>query len=202
MMQTGRRVLFALAFGLLLPQAARADTPVAAITKLNDALQALMHAGKATPFETRVKTFQPVLEQVFDLPHILQASVGPRWSSFTDAQRAALLDAFIPFTVSNWVANFNSYAGQKFVIVPEERKAGTDVVVQTRIVPTAGEEARLDYVMQGSGTDWKVVDILYNGSISRVAVQRSDFRTLLTGSDPTALINSMRQKTQALAAGG
>jgi phospholipid transport system substrate-binding protein len=48
---------------------------------------------------------------------------------------------------------------------------------------------------------WKAVDILLNGSISRVAVQRSDFRALLASGNPDPLIAMLRDKVTALAAG-
>jgi phospholipid transport system substrate-binding protein len=44
-------------------------------------------------------------------------------------------------------------------------------IVQTRIVPAS--DHRLDYVMRQVGETWKVVDVLADGSISRVVVQRS-----------------------------
>ncbi len=44
--------------------------------------------------------------------------------------------------------------------------------------------------------------MLLDGSISRVAVQRSDFRTLLTGGDADALIASLRTKIADLSESG
>jgi len=38
--------------------------------------------------------------------------------------------------------------------------------------------------------EWKAVDVLADGSISRVAVQRSDFRSLLASGDAPALLAS------------
>ena len=58
--------------------------------------------------------------------------------------------------------------------------------MQTEIVPKTGSSTRLDYVMRNEGAAWKAIDILVDGSISRVAVQRSDFRTLLRTGDPGA----------------
>ncbi|MBC7636581.1 MAG: hypothetical protein H7251_13360 [Acetobacteraceae bacterium] len=45
------------------------------------------------------------------------------------------------------------------------------------------------------------MDILLNGTISRVAVQRSDFRAIVDAGDPGALIILLRNKTAALLAG-
>jgi phospholipid transport system substrate-binding protein len=54
--------------------------------------------------------------------------------------------------------------------------------------------------MRSTDAGWKAIDVLLDGSISRVAVQRSDFRSLLAGGDPGRLIASLRAKTASLQA--
>jgi phospholipid transport system substrate-binding protein len=193
-------VLIALA--LLAPFAAWADVPAPAapIAAFDDGLVAVMRAGKSTPFASRMQTLRPVVEQSFDLPLILQNSVGLRWASLSAPQQQELLEAFTAFTVATWVANFDS-EGQTPEILPDLRAIGADQVVQTRLVPKIGDPTKLDYVMRNVGGTWKAVDILLDGSISRVAVQRSDFRSLLRSGDPAPLIAHLREKAAALAAG-
>jgi phospholipid transport system substrate-binding protein len=196
-----RRAILALA--LFAPFAARAQAPsgpAAPIADLNDKLLAVMRAGSGAPFNNRVRILQPAVQNAFDLSQILQNSIGPRWSSFPPQMQADLLEVFTQFTVATWVANFDSYDGQTFQILPAQRKVGSDEVVQTLIVPRAGEATRLDYVMRHRDS-WKAVDILVDGSISRVAVQRSDFRGLVRQGDASALIASLRDKISNLAAG-
>ena len=74
-------------------------------------------------------------------------------------------------------------------------------MVQTRIMGSAGEATRLDYVMRQSAAGWQVVDVLLDGTISRVAVTRSDFRALLGDGNAARLIDSLRGKVAGLAAG-
>jgi phospholipid transport system substrate-binding protein len=193
-----------LAAVLLAPLAGRAQQlppPAAPIAALNQGLLQIMHEGKATPFATRAKQLQPLVEQAFDLTQILQNSVGLRWAQFTQQQKHDLLEAFSRWTVATWVSNFDTYDGEVFNVAPTLRAVGQDQVVQTEIVPKAGSSTRLDYVMRNEGETWKAVDILVDGSISRVAVQRSDFRTLLRTGDPAPLIANLRYKADALAAG-
>ena len=186
-----------------LPAAPPAALPPAAapIAALNAGLLAVMHAGAATPFAARMHSLQPVVEHTFDLRLILRNSVGPRWTAFAAAQQAALLAAFTDFTVASWVANFDSFDGERFDILPGVRQIGSDQVVRTRIVPGSGDPTRLDYVMRSIDNGWKAVDILLNGTISRVAVQRSDFRAQLASGDPAPLIATLNAKVAAFAAG-
>ncbi len=194
-----RRVVL---LGLLVPGVAAAqEVPAAPIAALNAALQRGMKAGRATPFAARAAALRPAVERAFDLPAILAASVGPRFAGFAEAAKAELLEAFTVFTVATWAANFDTDAGERFEVAPETRALGADQVVTTRIIPTTGDPTRLDYVMRQGPAGWKAVDILLNGTISRVAVQRSDFRALVAGGDPAPLLASLRSRAAALAGG-
>ena len=189
--------------GLLPAHAADLPAPAQPIVALNAALLAAMRAGAATPFATRAATLRPVVERVFDLPTILRNSVGAaRWSGFAPAVQQELVEAFTRFTVASWTANFDSFNGERFEVRPELRQVGADSVVQSNIVPTTGTPTRLDYVMRDTGGTWKAVDVLVDGAISRVATQRSDFRSLLSGGDAAPLIAMLQSKAVALATGG
>jgi phospholipid transport system substrate-binding protein len=176
--------------------------PMQPIADLNAGLLRVMHSGKATPFGERVLILTPIVLHAFDLAAILQNSVGPaRWSTLPDAEKTELMDVFTRFTVDSYVANFNTYDGEKFAIAPDLRHVGSEVVVQTKIVPTSGDPTKMDYVMRDSDSGWRAVDILLDGSISRVAVTRSDFRALLAQGGASHLIESLRSKAIGLESG-
>jgi phospholipid transport system substrate-binding protein len=183
-----------------------AETPpadaVATIRQLNAALLVAMKAGAQTDFSHRFEMLAPAVDQAFDLPDVLAVSVGPAWASVPKDQQERLLQAFRRYTIASYVANFDSYAGQSFTVSPETR--GLDagrVVVSSRIAPVKGDATDLDYVMKPTAAGWKVVDVLAAGSISRVAVQRSDFRHLLTQGGGEALVASLQRKAADLSGG-
>jgi phospholipid transport system substrate-binding protein len=197
-----RRLLLSAAALLPLAAQVRADAAAAGpIVALNAALLEAMRAGRATPFAVRAAIMRPAVEGAFDLGAILAASVGPRFAGFAPEARAALLAAFTEFTVASWTANFDSYNGETLHVAGQTRALGTDTVVTLRIVPRSGETTRLDFVMRQGAAGWRAVDILVNGTISRVAVQRSDFRTLVAGGSPAPLIASLTERAAKLAGG-
>jgi len=53
----------------------------------------------------------------------------------------------------------------------------------------------------GIAGGWKVIDVLAEGSISRVAAQRSEMRSVLADGGGTGLVVSLRQKTAELSGG-
>jgi phospholipid transport system substrate-binding protein len=174
----------------------------ATIKHFNQALLAAMKSGGKTDFGHRFQALAPEVDQAFDLPAVLAVSVGPSWASLSPDQQSRLLNVFRRYTVASYLANFDSYAGESFTISPDTRGLGADrVVVQSRIAPITGDATELDYVMQQTPLGWKVVDVLETGSISRVAVQRSDFRRVLSNGGGDALLASLQRKTSDLSGG-
>ncbi len=184
-MRPERRLLLAACFGALVaPWVARAQpapdfaTVSAPVAALNAGLLAVMKAGSAsTPFPQRYAMLAP---------------------SLTPAQREQLLPVFREYTVASYVANFNSYGGEQFRILPGLRAVGSEQVVATEIITQDGKTRRIDYVMINSGSGWRVVDVLLDGTISQVAVQRSDFHALLASGGASALINGLKRKVATL----
>jgi phospholipid transport system substrate-binding protein len=177
-------------------------SPSAPVDQLVGALLAAMKAGDRMSFEERYRALEPVIAQVFDLDAILAASVGLSWATMTDAQKAELATAFRRYTVSSYVSNFDSYNGQSFRILPTQRVITTgEVVVATQLVRPGKSPIELDYVMRQGPTGWRVVDVLSDGTISRVAVQRSDFRSLLRSGGVSALTKGLTRTVANLSGG-
>jgi phospholipid transport system substrate-binding protein len=177
-----------------------ADDPVLVPAhQLIDGLLRVMKAGHATPFSSRYDMLAPVIDQTFDLEAILRASVGPSaWQSMPPDQKQMLVTVFRRYTVSSYVGSFDAFNGQRFVINPETRLVGDEQVVRTEIVPLSGDKHSLDYVMRETPAGWRIVDVLADGAISRVAVQRSDFRQLIREGGAPALGQSLKTKADGL----
>jgi phospholipid transport system substrate-binding protein len=194
----------AVAIAMAVIRPAWADTTAPLDQPLHDlyaALETAMRTGHTTPFSQRFDALAPVVDEVFDLRTVLKVSVGLRWDNMDADVKTRLLDAFRRFTVATYVASFDKYDGERFQILPGTRDAGADRIVGTEIVSGSGEHVRMDYVMRADNGTWRAVDVLLEGSISRVAVQRSDFRKILASGDADALIASLRRKIVDLSDG-
>lgn len=188
---------------LAAPWVAKAADPDASspIAALNAGLIAAMRSGKATPFPQRYAALLPVVDRAFDLGAVLQAVVGPRWAGLPVAQQVQLLEVFRKYTVATYVANFDGFGGERLDVLPDSRSIGADQVVATQIAPASGAPTRIDYVMRRTASGWRAVDVYLNGTISQVAVQRSDFRSLLGTGDAGPLIASLQRKIADLSRG-
>jgi phospholipid transport system substrate-binding protein len=168
----------------------------------NAAVLGVMKASQRVPFSQRFAMLAPTVDRTFDLDAILRLSVGPHWATMTPDQQAKLLSTFRQYTVASFVANFDNYSNQTIEVTPGSRSLGNgDQVVTTRIAAPGGTPIMLAYVMRQTPSGWKAVDVLADGSISRVATQRSDFRSVLSSGGGAALVARLQSKVATLSGG-
>jgi phospholipid transport system substrate-binding protein len=201
-----RRMLLRLAFCgaavvLGTPAIAATSETTAPVEQLHAGLIEIMKAGKSVSFRQRYEKIAPVIDRTFDLEAIVHQVIGLRWASLPPEQRGALTDAFRRYTIASYVANFDAYTGERFELLPTITTAGNDRVVQTRIVSASGQAHALAYVMQQTAGGWRIVDVLADGSVSRVAAQRSEVRSVLADGGGPGLLVSLRRKTAELSGG-
>jgi phospholipid transport system substrate-binding protein len=196
-----RLALCGAAVVLGLPRAAIASETTAPVEQLHAGLIDIMKAGKSASFRHRYDKIAPVIGGTFDLEAIVRQVVGLRWASLPPEQQAALTDAFRRYTIASYVANFDGYYGERFELLPTITPVGNDRLVQTRIVSPSGQAHALAYVMRQTAGGWRIVDVLADGSVSRVAAQRSEVRSVLADGGGAGLVVSLRRKTAELSGG-
>ena len=195
-----RLVLAAGAVSALLSGAALADAsdPAAArIESFDAALIKTLQAGKAAGVQGRAKVIGPAVEQSFDLGAMVRFAVGPAWTKLSTDDQAALQKAFSRFTIANYAKNFDNYDGQKLVLDGDVQTRGVDKLVKTKLTGS-GSDVALAYRMRDNGAGWKIIDVYYNGAISQLTTQRSDFAATLSSGGAKALVAKLDAQTDKL----
>lgn len=196
-----RAPVLALAAGLLYSSFAYAAVSPAGqpIDSLDTALISLMKSASAkASFQSRYQELAPVIERAYDLPLLTQNSVGFLWSTLPADQQKELVGLFTQFTISTYVSQFNGYSGQTLAVLPDEKALGEKKIVSTQLTSPDGSSVQIDYVMGKDQNDWKINDVLLNGTISQVAVHASDFASLVKSGDATQLISALKAKIKTL----
>lgn len=173
--------------------------PASPVAALYSTLTMIQKQGGSAPFGQRAQQLAPVVDRAFNLPTVLQTSVGLRYRSLPDAQKQQLEQVFRQFTVARYVSNFAPSTGDTFKVMPNPHPSayGSDQIVQTQVVSRSGSVTKIDYVMRQFPQGWQAVDVLLDGHISQVAVQRSDFGSAVSTGDATSLIESLKKKIQS-----
>ena len=202
--KTYRLALAAAASALLAGAAyAQASDPAAAkIETFDAAVIKTLQAGKAAGAAGRAKVVGPAVEQTFDLPYMARVAVGQPWTTMSPDDQAALQKAYSRYAVANWAKNFDNYSGQKLELDGPVQDRGGDKVVKTKLSGPGSSPVSLMYRMRDTGSGWKVIDVYYNGGISQVATQRSDFASALSSGGAKALIARLDAQTDKLLKSG
>jgi phospholipid transport system substrate-binding protein len=180
------------------PAFAQATDPAARqIESFDAALIKTLQAGKSAGPQGRAKVIGPAVEQAFDLPAMVRFAVGPNWAKMSPDDQGALQKAFSRFTIANYAKNFDNYSGQKLELDGDVQTRGVDKLVKTKLTG-GGSNVALAYRMRQSGGTWKVIDVYYNGSISQLTTQRSDFASTLSSGGAKALVAKLDAQTDKL----
>jgi len=178
------------------------DSPAARIDGLHGALLETMKKGRQLGMKGRYDRLAPILFETYDVPLMARIAVGPTWPSIPLVQQSGLVTAFSQMMVATYASRFDDYSGERFEILQTEEQPPADKIVRTRITQSNGKVPSLNYLMRRSGTEWKVVDVFLDGTISELASRRAEFTAILKSGGPDALISSLRRQGEKLLAGG
>ena len=198
-----RRRFLRLAFALAAAHAGAAhaqtaDPAVPRIRAFYDALLGVMKQADKLGLRGRYDKLAPAIRDTFDLAAMTRIAVGAEWNSLPQEQRTALVDAFSRMTIATYANRFDGYSGERFEVQPATEARSTGRVVHTRLVQSSGEPVILDYLVRGSGTDWKVVDVYLTGTISELATRRAEFASILKSGGAPALVKSLNAQADQL----
>jgi phospholipid transport system substrate-binding protein len=205
----GRNAGVALASSMLLclliststPLRAAPADPTAVVGQFNDSLLAAMAQGGKLGYRRRYDILAGVVDATFDLSLMTRMAVGPEWVRLPESQQQRITDAFRRFITAIFAERFDDYAGEKFEI-QGGRPMGTGTLVENQLVSPSGERVQINYLMHETPEGWRAVDIYLNGTISELAVHRSEFTAIMKRSGAEGLILTLERKTQNLPAPG
>ncbi len=188
--------------GLLLAKGntALAETPQNEVRSFYDTLLTTMKNGRTLGESGRYARLAPAVDRVFNLPLMTRLSIGSTWASLNPAQQRQLIDAFRHYVAATYADRFDSYSGEQLQVTGEQ-PYNADVIVQTRIVDSKGEATNLNYLMGRSQGSWQISDVYLDGSISQLAVHRSEFNSVLRREGADGLVVALNRKVDLLSKG-
>src|SRR5260370_18180454 len=183
--------------GLITPGSAAVPDPQEAVRGLYGVLLGTMRDGRALGESGRYARLAPAVDRTFDIPMMTRLAIGPAWGRFSPAQQQQLLGAFAHYIAATYADRFDSYSGEQLQVTGERPK-GTEVMVETKIAKSNGEATRLDYLMRQDQGLWRISDVYLDGTISQLAVHRSEFHSILQREGVDGLVMALNRKVDLL----
>lgn len=189
------------ALAVVAPAGAASPPATQVIERLNGVLLGVLKDAETLGYGGRVAKLTPAVEAAFDVHFMAEKSIGKHWKALSDADKARWVALFTEFTAANYAGNLTRYSGQRFDVHGEEPGQNDTTVVRTTIVDPGGENTEMNYRLHQTPAGPKVVDIYLKGTVSELALRRSDYTSLLERDGFQALVTSVRGKIDDLAAG-
>lgn len=185
---------------LALCTAAAAASPQADVVgRFNQSLLGLLESDQ--DFDGRFAQIEPVVEQTFDLPFMASKVIGRGWKQLTPEQQAEWLATFTRLTASNYAGRFVGEKGPSFETISEEDGSHGTKVVRTKLIQPDDDDVELTYRLRETPDGWKVIDCYLNGTVSEIALRRSEYGSVLRRDGFEALVTAVNRKSEQLAQG-
>lgn len=161
-------------------------------------LLGIMKEAGPLGFAGRYQRINPAVRSAFSLAQMARYAVGPAWAELSPADQERIVDAFSRLTATTYASRFDGYSGERLEIAGERPTQGNGVIVDTRVVQSDGKTIALNYLLREIDGTWRILDVYLSGSISELAVRRSEFGAVLKREGSEGLIRSLEQRIAEL----
>lgn len=195
-----RGILLLLAVTTLSAQAT-VSTPAEVIGRLQATFLDVLKNADTLDYQARFDRLEPIVRECFDSKFMGKAVIGRQWKKLSEEDQNRWVDAFRKFTVANYANGLDHYSGQTFETLGFEAGNNETVTVRTHVVDPGKDPIELTYRLREIERGWCVIDIFARGTISELALRRSEYTGVLKQDGFEALIGLVNGKIAELAAG-
>jgi phospholipid transport system substrate-binding protein len=174
----------------------------AAIDALHASLLDVMKNAETLGYAGREEKLGEVIPKYFDVAEMARQALGPEWKHASDEEKRRYLETFERFTVANYAGRFDGFSGQSFETLGEAPGPRDTVIVKTRLIDPTDKNIELNYRMRNVGGEWKAIDVFLDGTVSELALRRSEFVSIVKRQNLDALLVALDAKIAKLKAGG
>jgi phospholipid transport system substrate-binding protein len=197
-------LLLAACFALTTSQALAGDGAAAApstegarapIDGFYAALDASMKAGDSLTPAARRQKLSPVVGQTFDLPLMAAKVLGRHWRALPPADQKRWIDAFTGLTVKTYADQFDEDTGLVFEVGAVQAAPGGTALVRTNLKRADDAPVAIDYRLRPVAGGWRVIDIFLNGTVSELALRRSEYTSVLERDGFAKLVTTLQTRS-------
>ena len=136
-----------------------------------------------------------VVKNSYDLEKMGKMIIGVKWKQMETKMQEEFINVFKRFISLNYLRRFNKIIDLDFeyqsvrVIEDKFRLAGVILIADN-------ERIKIDYLLVFKNDQWKIFDVLLDGSISEIATKKSDFKKIINEEGVSGLIKNLRLRNQ------
>ena len=140
-----------------------------------------------------------VISKRFNFEEMAKRTVGAEWAKRSPEERREFVESFRTLLSNSYLGRIENYSGEK-VHYNKEITDGEHAEVRTEI-DTGQSTIPIDYKMENAGGDWRVYDVVVEGT-GLVSNYREQFKRILRKESFEALSKTIREKAAVIRAPG
>ena len=136
--------------------------------------------GEPTPsLDERYALLEPTVAASYDLPFMAAKALGRHWKSLDDEAKRRWLDVFARLTVHTYAERFDEDSGQEYEVGDVVPGGRDTLLVHSRILVPDEDPVEVNYRLHLRAERWGIVDVYLNGTVSELALRRSEYSGVL-----------------------
>lgn len=168
---------------------------------LQEGLLEILNDPAVVSSPARTAALGKLVGDTFDINAMGAIAVGVRtYATWSEAQRDEFLIAFARFMVATHANRFVGATGQRFDIEGSEATEGGRKIVHAQYHRADQPPFPIDYLVQPTPAGWRILDVYLDGTISLLALHRSEFSSVLRDRGFAGFIAAMHAKADEIAA--
>tara|TARA_B100000700_G_scaffold327114_1_gene440678 strand:+ start:1224 stop:1850 length:627 start_codon:yes stop_codon:yes gene_type:complete len=142
-----------------------------------------------------LKKVKQVVEQVYNNKKMLKIIVGEKkWQELNDNEKEDLYETFLEYISLSYIKRFSKIDDPRFELIKFKKIGEKFNLVETNLIIPSEEKIMIHYLFSKVDNDWKVFDVLLEGTISEIATKKSEFKKIIDENGVSSLASSIRKK--------
>ena len=147
-------------------------------------------------FKEKFLILDEIIAELYNSKKMIRFIYGRKWKDLDKETKNKLGLTFQKYISFNYVKRFNNIQNLEFEFLSFEEINEKQVLVKTYLRPSVEEKISLDYIISKEEDNWKIFDVLLNGSISEIATKKSEFNSIIINQGATGLIKIITDKIE------
>ena len=168
------------------------SSPSQTLELLHDTLKKI-HRSKVD-----INKMQKVISDTYDVERMLFLIIGEAWKVSEDKPRANLKKVFEEYIAKNYIRRFSSINKLEFDKLNIKKVGNNYLMAKTKLIINSNDEVAFSYLLNQTNKNWKIFDVLIDGSISEIATKKSEFKSFIKEDDIKPLLEALKKKNSML----
>ena len=157
--------------------------------------KSLINISNKTIKSNNLALMDDVVKNSYNLEKMGKMIIGVNWKQMETKMQKEFINVFKRFISVNYFRRFNKindldFEHQSLRVIEDKFRLASVILIADN------ERIKIDYLLGLKNDQWKIFDVLLDGSISEIATKKSDFKKIINEEGVSGLIKNLSVRNQ------